>query len=94
MVIHIDELEEEEVAEAEEGEATEEQAQDGSVQQIPPGGIEIDEEDALFIPMTIPKKMPREYYRGSDPEWQEFKKLSQDAKRLRDIQCRSICWLQ
>lgn len=39
----------------------------------------------LFIPMTWLTKMPRTYYKRSDPEWQEFVKISNDKPRLRKV---------
>jgi len=49
-----------------------------------------DDGDALFIPFSWPKEMPRTYYRGSDPEWQEYVKFSRDEKMHRDVQQRMI----
>ena len=43
-------------------------------------------DDDLFIPLTWGKKMPRTFYKGSDPEWQEFVKVAKDKKRHNDIQ--------
>lgn len=42
--------------------------------------IDLDEDDPLFIPLTWPTEMPREYYRGSDPEWQQFIRVAKDRK--------------
>lgn len=39
------------------------------------------DEDSIFIPLGWARLVPRRFYRGSDPEWVEFKKLSQDTKR-------------
>ncbi|KAK4499496.1 hypothetical protein PRZ48_010011 [Zasmidium cellare] len=44
------------------------------------------DEDSTFIPMTWATKMPRTFYRGSDPEWQEFVKVAKDKQRHRKIQ--------
>ncbi|CAK4033412.1 Hypothetical predicted protein [Lecanosticta acicola] len=44
------------------------------------------EEDSLFIPMTWAKKMPRTFYKGSDPEWQEFIKMAKDKQRQKKVQ--------
>jgi hypothetical protein len=41
--------------------------------------------DSLFIPLTWAKKLPRTYYRGSDPEWQEFIKIAKDQERRKKI---------
>lgn len=43
------------------------------------------DEDSWFIPMTMAQKLPREYYRASDPEWQEFIKVAKDKKRQKGI---------
>jgi len=48
------------------------------------GSDEVDEEglepseDSVFIPMQYPQQLPRTYYKQSDPEWQEFVKISWD----------------
>lgn len=43
-------------------------------------------EDSTFIPMTWSKKLPRQFYKGSDPEWQEFLKVARDKPRHAKIQ--------
>lgn len=43
------------------------------------------EEDSWFVPLTWAKKLPRTYYKGSDPEWQEFRKVAKDKDRLKRI---------
>ncbi|TKA78108.1 hypothetical protein B0A49_01792 [Cryomyces minteri] len=48
------------------------------------------DDDALFIPLGFAQKMPRTYYRGSDPEWQEFIKFAGDSKRYKAVQGRSF----
>jgi len=40
------------------------------------------EEGSWFIPLTWAKKLPREYYKGSDPEWQDFIKASKDHAKI------------
>ncbi|KAM3419721.1 hypothetical protein BST61_g3054 [Cercospora zeina] len=42
--------------------------------------------DSLFIPLTWSKKLPRTFYRGSDPEWQEFIKIAKDKNRHAKVQ--------
>ena len=37
--------------------------------------------DSTFIPLTWSTKLPRTFYRGSDPEWQEFVKVAKDKPR-------------
>ena len=43
------------------------------------------DEDAICIPLTIAKKMPREYYKGSDPEWHEFRKWAADKDQMQKV---------
>lgn len=48
---------------------------------------EFADEDSWFIPMTWATKLPRVFYKGSDPEWQEFVKIAKDKplhKKLQD----------
>jgi hypothetical protein len=39
----------------------------------------------LFLPTGFSRLKPKTFYKGSDPEWQEFKKISQDRPRLERI---------
>ncbi|EME43898.1 hypothetical protein DOTSEDRAFT_71639 [Dothistroma septosporum NZE10] len=43
-------------------------------------------ETSAFIPMTWATKQPRTFYKGSDPEWQEFVKMAKDKPRHKKIQ--------
>ncbi|KAJ9213322.1 hypothetical protein DTO166G4_5129 [Paecilomyces variotii] len=43
---------------------------------------EMDDADALFIPLTLPSVRPGELYAPSDPEWKEFVKIARDKQRL------------
>lgn len=54
------------------------------------------EDDGLFIPLGWTKPVPRSFYRGSDPEWQEFRKVASDSKRHEQIRrtCRSLSALE
>lgn len=54
------------------------------------GDEEDEEEDEelvglFFLPLTWPKKMPRMFYKGSDPEWQEYIKFNKDKAKQKDI---------
>lgn len=49
-------------------------------------GKEVEVEDGLFIPVGWPQQQSRTYYKGSDPEWQEFIKFAKDPKRHKDAQ--------
>ncbi|GAB1740885.1 hypothetical protein NU219Hw_g5961t1 [Hortaea werneckii] len=44
------------------------------------------DEESTFIPLTWATKLPRSFYKGSDPEWQEFVKVAKDKQRHRKIQ--------
>ncbi|KAJ8115474.1 hypothetical protein OPT61_g2885 [Boeremia exigua] len=52
-------------------------------------GEDEDEEDyddaILFFPTGLSRPKPITYYKGSDPEWQEFKRVVQDEKRREKI---------
>lgn len=76
-------------------EAEEEQGQEAAQKQQE-GGVEIVEEetgppfyaqeDSTFIPLTWSRKLPRSFYRGSDPEWQEFIRFANDRPRHKKAQ--------
>jgi len=77
--IHIEEIEAEEQPVArKEGEW---EVQEGDAEED-----EFAEEDNTFIPMTWPTKLPRTFYKGSDPEWQEFVKIAKDKPRHKKLQ--------
>lgn len=54
---------------------------------------EMDDADALFIPLTLPSVRPGELYAPSDPEWKEFVKIARDKQRLPALRGRTsyIC---
>ena len=77
--IHIEEIEvEEEQATHKDGEW---ETQEGDAEDD-----EFAEEENTFIPMTWPTKLPRTFYKGSDPEWQEFVKIAKDKPRHKKLQ--------
>ncbi|KAF2085603.1 hypothetical protein K490DRAFT_58499 [Saccharata proteae CBS 121410] len=43
------------------------------------------DEDALFIPLTWATPRPKEFYSGSSPEWQEFRRIAGDQKELKRV---------
>jgi hypothetical protein len=52
------------------------------------GGEDEDEDEAevlLFFPTGFAREKRRTFYKGSDPEWQEFKKISSDRARAESI---------
>ncbi|KAJ4287212.1 hypothetical protein N0V90_012610 [Kalmusia sp. IMI 367209] len=44
-----------------------------------------DDEGLIFFPTGFSRPKPRTYYRGSDPEWQEFIRLAPDRQRMDKI---------
>lgn len=52
-------------------------------------GDEQDDEDMenvlLFLPTGFSRPRPRTFYKGSDPEWQEFKRIATDKDRASKI---------
>jgi hypothetical protein len=46
---------------------------------------EIANDDALFIPLAWSRLQKGELYTTSDPEWQEFVKLSNNKKKLQQL---------
>lgn len=40
----------------------------------------------LFLPTGFSRQKPKIFYKGSDPEWQEFMKITRDQARMRRIQ--------
>lgn len=47
--------------------------------------LEEEELDPMFIPLGWAKQTKRTFYKGSDPEWQEFVKFSKDHERHKRI---------
>lgn len=39
----------------------------------------------LFLPTGLSRPKPKSFYRGSDPEWREFRKLATDRPRVDKI---------
>ncbi|KAI4730786.1 hypothetical protein E4T49_01138 [Aureobasidium sp. EXF-10728] len=60
--------------------------QEGGDEEVQISDSEFADENSLFIPLTWAKKLPRSFYKGSDPEWQEFVKVSKDKARHKKIQ--------
>lgn len=48
-------------------------------------GKESVDEDALFIPLAWSRLQKGELYATSDPEWQQFVKLSKDREKLQAL---------
>jgi len=69
--------------------AGEEQDQEGENDEEDPGRYEtaheVGEEDSVFIPLGWARQCPQRFYRGSDPEWQEFVKFANDPKRAEKV---------
>ncbi|KAL9599673.1 MAG: hypothetical protein Q9219_003661 [cf. Caloplaca sp. 3 TL-2023] len=41
---------------------------------------EQNKDDTIFLPLGFAYRLPKKYYKGEDPEWQSFVKLSQNAQ--------------
>lgn len=53
-----------------------------------------DYDDALlFLPTGFSRPSSRTFYRGSDPEWQEFKKVATDRPRVEKIRGMGVAHL-
>lgn len=49
------------------------------------GLVSLDSDEATFLALQYPKELPKSFYKSSDPEWQEFVKLSRDNKRKKEV---------
>lgn len=54
------------------------------------GTFTLDDEDASFVSLQFPKKLPQSFYKSSDPEWKEFVKLSGDKDRQEAVRSRFL----
>lgn len=45
----------------------------------------------LFLPTGLSRPGPKTFYRGSDPEWQEFKQVATDLPRVEKIRGTHSC---
>lgn len=52
------------------------------------GGL--DPERTTFIPLSWPLLREGDYYAGSDPEWQEFVRISKDAQKIGKL--KGVCY--
>lgn len=48
-------------------------------------GDESEDEAPLFIPLSWSRVQEGEFYTASDPEWQEFAKISRDRKQMKKL---------
>jgi len=71
--------------EIEEVGGVEEEGKEGAAGQVSDGEDEWADVDSTFVPLTWAKKLPRTYYKGSDPEWQEFRKIAKDQPRQKKV---------
>ncbi|KAL9101556.1 MAG: hypothetical protein Q9163_003185, partial [Psora crenata] len=56
-------------------------------------GIQLPEtmpEDAIFVPLWLPKEKPEYFYKGSDPEWKNYATLARDHEKCKKLQPRMI----
>jgi hypothetical protein len=54
---------------------------DGKEQEHEEEEEEEEMESLLFFPTGLSRPKPKTFYKGSDPEWQAFKRLGQDPER-------------
>lgn len=84
--IEIEMLEDEEEDEEDAGQVQE----GGDGREITPeeeeSGIYYADPSSTFIPLTWSKKLPRTFYKGSDPEWQSFLAIAKDKPRHTALQ--------
>ncbi|RMZ66702.1 hypothetical protein GMOD_00002062 [Pyrenophora seminiperda CCB06] len=57
----------------------------GQVMDGEDGNDEDDEEVLLFLPTGFSRPQQKTFYKGTDPEWQEFRKLATDGPRAAKI---------
>ena len=85
-----------EVEEVKEGGRASRSGQDGWTTVGPEDDEDEDEEydDALlFLPTGLSRPRPKQFWKGSDPEWQEFKKIATDRPRVDKIRS-EICLMR
>lgn len=46
---------------------------------------EEEDDDSVFIPLGWPRYRKGEFYAASDPEWQQFSKISRDSEKLQSL---------
>ena len=51
-----------------------------------------DEEGVYFVPLSLPLLRPGDFYAVSDPEWQEFARISRDTEKLRKLKGVYCVW--
>jgi hypothetical protein len=77
------------VEEIEEGKRTSKPGQDEWTTVGPDEDEDDDDEEyddaLLFLPTGLSRPRPKQFWKGSDPEWQEFKKLATDRQRVDKI---------
>ena len=62
-------------AKADEGRSTEGDGEFELPEELP--------EDAIFVPLTFPRELPRTYYKGADEAWQSFIALTRDKQKIK-----------
>ena len=78
---------------SEEASAGKEDSKEGSEEDSEEEWMDLPEElpeDAIFIPLWFARKRPRQYYQGSDPEWQDFLKFARDQKRGQSLRSKAL----
>lgn len=48
--------------------------------------------DPIHIPLSWPRRKEGKFYAASDPEWQEFVKVSKDHNKIKSLKGKSVCF--
>ena len=56
--------------------------------------IDLDAEDAWFLPFGWPQKKALVPYKGSDEEWTEFRKFSTNEQKKRETRAQAVMFIQ
>ncbi|OAL55762.1 hypothetical protein IQ07DRAFT_529585 [Pyrenochaeta sp. DS3sAY3a] len=89
--VTIEEVEEKHAPSTRSSDALNHEEADGTGREVDDDEEAEDEEALFFLPTGLSReKKPHTFYKGSDPEWQEFKKLSKDPARITKIKLRLV----
>jgi hypothetical protein len=86
--IPVDDEEEDSAAESRPATSHKPQLNPGNATAEKPKGSDGEDEDQpllIFLPMGFARQKKQVYYKGSDPEWQEFCRISRDSAYQNDI---------
>jgi hypothetical protein len=93
LLEEVDDIDEEEIAGRRKGRpiASEDEESDGwetvGEEEDEDEEDEEDVEPLLFLPTGLSRPKARTFYKGSDPEWQEFMRIAKDPELRKKIKC-------